>query len=432
MAFATNEGNANFQSRFRPVTAFMIVLIFLSGTDIYAIITGSGANTGMLRFLTLVPIFAIASYNIGHIVRGLFVAPELAFLYIFVIMSALWSIDQSITIKHLIPLLATSSLAIIAASMLSMRSLLVMFGHVSALIMYGSLVAVLLFSSARGSPPWDNVWNGVFSHKNALGAASVTAILVAIPAAMYSTGFKRLYFSLTVAIGIYLVVVTQSRSAQLIGFLSVFSLAIGFAVRRNTMLWSVLNIAAILLFSGAIFVMISTGAIDPLFDILNRKPTLSGRIPLWQIVWPEIEKEFWFGYGYSAFWDEQSTRVLKIAGNPALRFSPYYSHNGLLETFLNSGFVGVVLFVIFIVRTTWDAFICQRFAEDRRLLVAAFVLFLTFLMLNVTESSILARTEVSWIIFVAVCVKIRFVAKALRKKQKLIAPKPEPLFAPVR
>lgn len=430
MSLSDEGGHTKSETQLGRITAFIAILIFLSGTDIYAIITGSGANTGELRFLTLIPIFAIIFLNFGYLVRGAIAAPELIALLLLATISVYWSIDRTITIKHLIPFLATTSLAIVVASMLSLRSLFIIFGYIAALTMIGSLIAVALFSAARGDPPWDDVWNGVFAHKNNLGAASVLAMLVAIPAAISTAGFKKVLFLFTAVIGLYLMVITQSRSAQLVGFISLILLVTGFAVKRNVMLWTLLNITLILILLSVTYVVISTGMIDPIFDILERKPTLSGRIPLWEIVWPHVKNEFWLGYGYSAFWDQDSTRVLGISNNPALRFTPYYSHNGLLETFLNTGFVGVLLFLIFVVRATWSVVVIQRFGKERKLLIASFVLIVMFLMLNVPESNILARGEYRWVIFVALCVKLLLVSKSVRKNRKHIMPKQQPLFTP--
>ena len=414
MSHTIDGVNANIQNRFKQVSVLIIVLFFLSGTDIYTIITGSGGKTGMLRLLTLVPILVVVSLHFNHLVRGAFAAPELAALLLLVTLSVYWSIDRTITIKHLTPLLLTTSLAIVVASRLSLRDLFLTFGHIAAFTMYGSLVAVALFSSARGDPPWDDVWNGVFAHKNNLGAAGALAIVVAIPAAMLSTGKKKVYFVLAAVIGLVLMIVTQSRSAQLVGSICLILLMTGLYARRNTMLWTVLNITIIILLSGTVYALFSTGMIDPVFDVLERKPTLSGRIPLWKIVWPIIMDKFWLGYGYSAFWDGDSMRVLTISNNPSLRFSPYYSHNGLLETFLNTGFAGVVLFVIFIIRTTWSVVAIQRYGKQRQLLVAAFVIIVMFLLMNVPESNILARGEYRWMMFVAICVKIRLIAKSAK------------------
>jgi len=217
MALASVNKTVNAKPRYSRVIALIIVLIFLSGTNVYSIVSGSGVNTAVIRLLTLLPILAILYIYFGNFARGAFVAPELIALLLLATISLYWSIDRSITIKHLVPFLTTTSLMIMVASMLSLRSLFIMFGHIAAFTMYGSLIAVVLFSSARGAPPWDDVWIGVFGHKNGLGAASVTAILVAMPAAMLSTGKKKAYFMLAAVIGLLLMVITQSRSAQLFG-----------------------------------------------------------------------------------------------------------------------------------------------------------------------------------------------------------------------
>ena len=78
----------------------------------------------------------------------------------------------------------------------------------------------------------------------------------------------------------------------------------------------------------------------PIYDVsstLGREETLTGRTIIWAKLIPFVMQTPIFGNGFGGFWTSS------IRENIALS-----AHNGYLDTILNTGFVGHILFSIFL------------------------------------------------------------------------------------
>jgi O-antigen ligase len=120
---------------------------------------------------------------------------------------------------------------------------------------------------------------------------------------------------------------------------------------------------------------------------------------MWSLVIDLASRRPWFGFGYEAFWSPDNPEVMRI--EQLLSWSVAYSHNALLETLLNGGLVlaaamGGLLAVAF------AKSLRQALAASRNYAAAlAFVLLAAILFSNGTESVILARADLTWILLVS-------------------------------
>jgi O-antigen ligase len=113
---------------------------------------------------------------------------------------------------------------------------------------------------------------------------------------------------------------------------------------------------------------------------MNDLLSLSGRIPLWDALWPEFLDHPFVGHGFGAFWypnrfDEIYREVLW----PAV-----VAHNGFLDELLGTGVIGLLLFLAF-----WFAsmqFTLRVAREDKHSGYLVFVWLLLFLFCNSTLS----------------------------------------------
>lgn len=103
------------------------------------------------------------------------------------------------------------------------------------------------------------------------------------------------------------------------------------------------------------------------------------------------------GYGYQAFWQPGAPLRLIEA---RLYFTPHYSHNGLLETWLNGGLVLVSLVFLLLCGVLIRASII--FVRWRHVAISSFPFFFTtyFVLINFSESSILSRNNLGWSLLV--------------------------------
>ncbi|WP_343116285.1 O-antigen ligase family protein [Ostreiculturibacter nitratireducens] len=409
--------------------AYVMAVIFLIGSDFFNIVIGPGPVTagGRMAMLGLLVVWIVR--NLPSLVRGLVSAPELTAFIGLAMISLLWSAYPEVTLDKLYSLVITTFAAMTLGGKVSLRTLFIALGILALYVVVASFGAIAAIPEARGIPPWDNAWRGVFNHKNGLGGASMFMLIYSSAAFMVTTGRARTMF-LLVAIGsATLLLASQSRTSQILALLSVGALFIGLAHRRWATVWAMSHLVIVSMVVGGAYVLFASRAVDPVFDLIGREPTLSGRLPLWAITWPHVVDRLWLGHGYSAFWVPTSQSVIDLSRSPTIGYIPWYSHNGLIETLLNTGVIGLALFVGHLLRTFSAIFNGFRIRETRHLIIVAHVIIVGFLLLNVTESSVLSRESLTWMVFVALSTKLAVIGNAakrsLRRPVSLTMRRPE-------
>ena len=124
--------------------------------------------------------------------------------------------------------------------------------------------------------------------------------------------------------------------------------------------------------------------------------TLTGRIPLWEVLIPEIGQHPWIGAGFAAFWSPDNLyRIEQLAG-----FSATSAHNGFVEELLNTGVVGLAILLAFLLHTV--AVVLRQAHRGDPLGWIAFLFIVFYLLLNVTNALIQGYFEVPFVIILAI------------------------------
>lgn len=402
----------------RLMVLLIFSLIFFIGTDVIQTVLGPGGIGGPLRFLLLLPAFGIVFLNYRYLIKAVVAAPELALLLMLAVVSVSWTETPVNTIRKLLPLMATTLLAMTLAATMSLKALFRNFALLGVVAALASLVAIALFADARGAEPWPNTWRGVFNHKNGFGAISAISLLVIAPVIATSSGRQRRMFAIGGVFLFAMLIMSESRTSQIIAVISLSAFYLATLLRGYTRLWAAAYIGLFVLLIFAIYVLFASGTWDDLLGSLGRKPTLSGRIPIWSVVWPSVIENIWLGYGFDGFWDAGSRRVIEIARDKSVGFLPYYSHNGLIELLLDVGIFGVPLFLLHLVRSIRGCLTTAVHHSARLFGAGALVLILAFIMFNITESSILSGSSMNWMTFVALTTKASILLRTSKLKPK--------------
>ncbi len=396
-----------------------IIYVVLVGTSVVEIVLWRNAYAKSINILMLIPILVTTTLYYRHLVRGAFASPEIMVLVVLAGASILWSDFPRSTLVRSLPLIVTTAFAFALGSMMSLRQLMLFVSTVFAVAMVLALLAIITLPQARGIPPWGDTWNGIFLHKNQMGLASLLALVTSLYASIHFGGRLRAAFMFVSALSLFLLVASESRTSQLAALLILSAFAVSKIMVKKETIWAVGFILVVFFVIGTIAVLLSSSFAEPIFSLVGRRPTLSERLPLWELLLPDIKERFWLGYGYTAYWHKEAEHLRVILSKSNLGFLPHYSHNGLLETFLSTGFVGVSLLLCGLLRFFLSAFYCFRFVEYREVVVLVFVLAMTFLLTNITESTVLARANIFWIVFVAYSTSINLAAKSLRSNKKI-------------
>jgi len=156
--------------------------------------------------------------------------------------------------------------------------------------------------------------------------------------------------------------------------------------------------AGLLLVAGlGAYVFYAEGLFGTLVPYLTRgnvenTMTLTGRIPLWEVLLSEIWQRPLAGAGFAAFWSPDNLyRVEGLVG-----FSATSTHNGFLTELLNTGLVGFAILLAFLFHTM--VVVWRRARRGDSLGWLAFLFLIFYLLLNLTNSLIQDYFQVPFVI----------------------------------
>jgi exopolysaccharide production protein ExoQ len=395
-------------------TVLVVVVAIILGTKAVEIVAGGGApNPAQVKvvFMLAYGVFALLlARSARRVLPLLLTAPLLLLVLLFPPISMLWSVNPGETIERSLALLGTSIFGLYLAWRFTLGRIIFLLAVALMGTVWLSLL-MIIFAPSIGidqSGSWAGTWKGIHFHKNALGATSGLACLVLGYAITDNRGGWRIAFVLTFVLAVMLLL--GSRSTSSILMTSTLGILVLWARFMQTMPMQipVLSLIVALGVLVAAVGMITGDVVDGFLGLFGKTRNFSGRIPLWGILWAFIQERFWLGYGYEAFWSMDSPqRFIKAR----LYLTPFYSHNGLLETWLNGGAVLVALLLSLLGVTIINSMIL--FFRWRALAISSFPLMFCgyFIAVNLTESTALAYNELTWSLFVAFAL---FVTKWVR------------------
>jgi O-antigen ligase len=138
---------------------------------------------------------------------------------------------------------------------------------------------------------------------------------------------------------------------------------------------SALLIISFIIVYGALTPMIGKLLLVDVSSIFERSETLTGRKDIWGTLVPLAMERPFFGYGFGGFW---TTALREVTSS--------HAHNGYLDVVLNLGFVGLVIFAMFLLSCCRNAQRIMNQDFDRGSLY--FCCLLMAVVHNITESSI--------------------------------------------
>ncbi len=328
--------------------------------------------------------------------------------------SVVWSDAPSLTTRRVIALALSTAFGLALSRLMTLRELFDAVCWVLGALLLLSLVVSLLDPSYGIDYLRGGAWQGVFATKNELGRAAALGVglwtLRSITLGSVSRNVGMVVLSL------YLLERSNSRT----------SFAVAAAAALLALLMPMLRAQWTLAVAGLMFAAGSALAFgfwlvthqETVLSTFNATPTLTGRTQIWSAVWEMIRKRPLFGYGYDAFWrgmNGPSAQVWSAVGS-----TPPTAHNGLLDVWLAVGFVGVAAVSIALISSFRLAWRLVRNSGSP--LNGWPIFFLAFLVLsNLTESNLLTRNSIYWILLVAVSAQARRYAPARESVRDLDA-----------
>ncbi len=260
--------------------------------------------------------------------------------------SLAWSISPYDTMIDTLTLTAAMVTALVMAAIYR-------WPHILDLVVWiYAALAVLTVLMALGVPsmgvmgdPHPGAWSGPWLEKNATGRQMALGFLAALARLMHDPAKRR---SSLVLLPLFLLVILMSTSKTAL-LLTLASSTLVFAVwliRRG-------HAAALLTIYGGVLVSVAAAAAvfflrDDLVHLLGRDLTFTGRTEIWKAVWVQIQKNPLLGYGYEAFWVQNSGTDPVVYVKQATDFTPANAHSAWLDQWLGLGIVGLGMLALYL------------------------------------------------------------------------------------
>ena len=251
-----------------------------------------------------------------------------------------------------------------------------------------------------GSKLVDIGYQGYFLGKNYLGECAVIALLLSLHEMLYR-GWRRALGIIAVVIAILLVFGSESKTALGLALICPILARLTVLVRKITRISPAIILLTLPLFYIAVS-SVSNFNMYRVSYILYGDSTLTGRKIIWDFAQYEIARRPLLGWGYQSFW--------LVPDSPGMVDAPGWvkmmpnAHNGYYDTMLETGCVGLVFLLVFIVATLHAVGrVAERDPARARLLLS---LALFVILYNVLESWWVRGFEVLWVVVVIVAAEI--------------------------
>ncbi len=315
-------------------------------------------------------------------------------LYLFFAVSSLWSPEPFITFRRLVKDFGGLVVAlVILTEPRPWFACRVLFYRVSCIFLTLSLVVSKYYPdigrySFRSG---DTSYTGLTQHKNTLGEAVLIFSLflvwdlMEIPTELAGRDLRLAKWLryLVLAIGIWLMVMSDSATAQiclLLGSFLFFAFRKLAKMARGRRLFRI-ALAATLLLALADKMLGISGAVAEMF---GRNMTLTGRTEIWDVTLSHQEHPI-IGFGYYAFWDTPIAFSIYEEAGDLIHIKTV--HNGYLEIFLSGGYVGLAFLGFFLISTWRTAY--GRLFDFLPSAALPLVMWIVDLIYNNSESSFL-------------------------------------------
>ena len=392
-------------------TYFIISIILFTGAVLTLIgdVLGTASPQGdplqrgvyLLIYVLMLPLLIIEH----RFIYKLLISDKLISLILFIsILSISWSALPLITSRRVIALILTTLFGIIFSRYYNLEGQINILTIGLGVIVILCLVFPILFPDLgiHQTGVHEGRWRGVFVQKNTMASILVFAVMIFVYK-LRSSKKNRLIVSSLLIMSFSLLILSWSTTA----FISLVFIYIAVNVftfyaklsRRNV----IINLAFLFILVGALTIYLFNN-LDFIFGLFGKDVTLSGRIPLWIILFEMIQDKLLLGYGYEAFWNGQGSPSMRVINQ--LFWIPNDAHNGYIDIVLSIGIIGfalVVLKVIELFKNTKSLFNINKNAKY--LIVISMIVYV--LLLNVTSTSILVQNSIFWILLVSLSAGIK-------------------------
>ena len=221
------------------------------------------------------------------------------------------------------------------------------------------------------------------------------------------------FLAMTVRV-LHLAASTTSDVCAGMGCVVVLAASSKFLKRRPSLLKSLIPLG----FVVYLFLNFGLGMNGSMARAVGKDPTLTDRTKIWAFVLGMHTNPL-LGTGYQGFW--LGPRLEYIWNNARLGHITE-AHNGYLQVYLDLGFIGVALFIGFLIASYRS--ICRRWTPSSKLPILGMATWLTLLFYNMSEAAF--GGNILFMLFLTAAISIPV---PVRKRLQTVAPVDDPVVA---
>jgi exopolysaccharide production protein ExoQ len=343
--------------------------------------------------------------------RTFFSEWPLVALCAFAMGSMFWSEAPGVTFRRSVALALTLLFGVYFASRFRLKEQLRVLAWTCAIcIVFSFIFGALGLGNSVDEGGGVQGWYGIFDQKNGLGRMMVLSALVFVFWKRAEPEHKWLANAGLLG-SIALVGFSRSMTAAVV---LVLLLALRPYLRwtaRKSLPWMIAGIG-FLATIGLMSLLYVATHLEQVFPVIGKSVTLTGRLQLWILSVVMALRRPWLGYGYNAFWLPTQWFTVRIWR--AMDWKAPHAHDGFIELWLELGIVGLGLFLlVFVYYVLRSVGFLRRYPNVD---TAGWpLLFLIFQFLsNVTETDLLTRNNIFFILFVSSVLATRARAETVR------------------
>lgn len=359
------------------------------------------SNSNRLFLATVVYLIAVVllvprlKFAVAFLVRR----PELVLLIVLPLASVFWAADTFPVARRASAHALTITFCLYVVARYSadefMERLLITFW----IGMCASVILCLLvpqISVTQGSIN-TGAWFGVYGHKAIAGRMCAVSFFVAL-LYMPTSRVLKLFKIMTLVATIILCAATQARASWL---LIIFGGSVMFVVQFLRMQRLSVGIRVIIVSLIVVsMAILGTATFSDLLLAMGRDASLSGRTTLWDAaIAVAADNHPWLGSGYRDFWLGPSVELVQRYMTSWARM-PAHGHNGYLDTWLELGWFGLAVLIVFLFRTIGSVLVCAVRQPQSNMWPAFAVCCLIFIVNNISATVALRHTDAAWVLIV--------------------------------
>jgi len=320
-----------------------------------------------------------------------------------------WSVDSQATLQKSVALILSAMVGLEFARRYTIEQQLRLVWGVLALIMVLGVVAQVVFPGFvpdMDLDAGDGGWNGIVTTKNSWARLIVLAGLVVLTRPRRSRLTK---ITLPILMVIVLALLVASRSAGgLLIMVTMLALFVGFrALRWNRTRLVMLSAVLAVVTAGTVSYVVTHA--DQAARMLGKDATMTGRVPIWQESLQFVARSPVLGYGYAAFWS-QNSRPGRLVREAIHWDTLPHAHNGYIDLALELGGVGLLLyFASYFIAMKRAALLVRRSSAIELRWPLAFLCVVFLYQLN--EASIVSANQLIWILYSSVLFSVAIEAQ---------------------